>query len=179
MPVARINITGPAAAFVTTTVVKWTPIFKSDKAATEVVVQLKETANLFNVAILGYVIMPSHVHLLLGFRDITILSKFMQAFKSLISRRIKKLDLGKFKNVLYQKDKFNLWMRRFDDLIIYSEKQFKTKLEYIHDNQVKDGFAVESINWKYSSAGDWLLDERGFIEIEKDYRWLNLEEDEV
>ena len=174
MPLTRINITGPAVVFITTTVTKWAPIFKSDEAATEIMFQLQETANHFNVAVFGHVIMPSHVHMLLGFHDITILSKFMKAFKRLTAIRIKNLDIGKYKKILIINGKFNLWMRRFDDLVIHSEKQFKTKLEYIHNNPVKDGFAAESIGWKFSSARDWLLGEKGIVEIEKDYEWLNV-----
>ncbi|MCD6163743.1 MAG: hypothetical protein J7K40_15185 [candidate division Zixibacteria bacterium] len=48
-------------------------------------------------------------------------------------------------------------------------------MDYIHNNPVKDGFIEESIDWKYSSACDWLLDEKGFIEIEKDCSWLKME----
>ncbi len=174
MPVTRINITGSAVVFITTTVTKWAPIFKSDEAATEIMLQLQETANHFNVAVLGYVIMPSHVHMLVGFRDIKIMSEFMKAFKRLTSARIKNLDIDRYRKILINNGKFNLWMRRFDDLVIYSEKQFKTKLEYIHNNPVKDGFAAESTGWKYSSARDWLLGGKGIVEIEKDYEWLNI-----
>ena len=65
-------------------------------------------------------------------------------------------------------------MRRFDDLIIYSEKQLRIKLEYIHNNPVRAGLTENALDWKYSSAVDWLSDKKGMIDIVKDYSWLNL-----
>jgi len=164
MPLQRIGtISGSALAFVTTTVADWNPVFASSEAADEVARQLEEAARLFNVAIMGYVIMPTHVHALLGFPDITILSKFMQSFKSLTARRIRQLK---------EEKSGTLWMRRFDDVIVYSEEQFRTKLEYIHNNPVKTGHAGSPTGWPYSSARDWLLNERGLVKITKSWGWM-------
>ena len=154
---------GPALVFVTTTVADWAPALASSKAASDVARQLEETAQFFGVAIMGYVIMPTHIHALLGFSDITKLSQFVQSFKSLTARRIRQLDLGK---------SGTLWMRRFDDVIVYSEEQFRTKLNYIHNNPVKEGLCASLTDWSYSSAPDWLLNKPGLIEITKSWDWM-------
>jgi REP element-mobilizing transposase RayT len=156
-------MSGPALAFVTTTVADWNPVFASSGAAEEVASQLAETGRFFDVAIIGYVVMPTHIHALLGFPDITKLSRFMQAFKGLTARRIRELEEGK---------SGTLWMRRFDDVIVYSEKQFRTKLEYIHNNPVEAGLAGSPTDWPCSSARDWLLNEPGLIEITKSWDWM-------
>jgi len=173
MPVLRLKgIAGPGLAFVTTTVIDWLPIFKSPQLAKAVMWQLGETASIQNVSIVGYVIMPSHVHFLAGIKDIAKLSTFVKAFKSLTARRLQQYDLAPYRHQLYATGQFRLWKRRFDDVIIVSEEQFRTKLRYIHENPIKAGLADDELGWEFSSARSWLLDEPGEIEIVKDFQWV-------
>ena len=171
----RLEINGPVLVFITTTITNWIPVFENKKYAELVVMQLDETAKYFKNLILGYIVMPSHVHLLIGMSDYSTLSKFMQSFKSITSRKLKDLITNEYLNSLKVNGKYQLWQRRFDDLVIYSEKQFKIKLDYIHNNPIKDGLIENPIDWQYSSALDWLSNKDGLIKIDKDYSWLNLE----
>lgn len=94
-------------------------------------------------ALLGYVIMPSHVHLLVGCRNGGLqLSKFMQSLKSLTTRK------------LFRKEG-SIWQVRFDDRLIQNQAQLQTRLEYIHFNPVKAGLAAQTTEWKLSSAQFW------------------------
>jgi putative transposase len=173
MPVNRLKeFTGPATVFVSTTVIDWAPIL-TDKTASITVTQLAETATHFDVSIAGYVLMPSHLHAILGFKEIARLSKFMQSFKSLSSRTAKETIFGLNNQQHFAGDGFTLWKRRFDDLIIESKKQFSIKLEYIHDNPVRAGLVKSPTDWVYSSAKDWLTGEKGIISIDKGFSWLS------
>ena len=163
----RLDISGPAIVFVTTTVFKWRPILTKETVASIVIKELQNTQSLFKMSFIGYVIMPSHIHLLLGFHDIFNLSKFVQTFKSITSRQIKRLSLKE----LYEND-YKLWKPRFDDLIVTSERQLKIKMEYIHNNPVKAELVEQAEDWTYSSAVDWLTDRSGLITIDKEYQWL-------
>ena len=163
----RLDISGPAIVFVTTTVFKWRPILTKEQVASIVIKELQKTRSLFKMSFISYVIMPSHIHLLLGFHDISNLSKFVQTFKSITSRQIKRLSLKE----LYEND-YKLWKPRFDDLIVTSERQLKIKMEYIHNNPVKAGLVEQAEDWTYSSAVDWLTDRSGLITIDKEYNWL-------
>lgn len=175
MPVIRYkNISGPGAVFIAATVIDWTPVFSLETAAGAVCDQLNETSKRMDVSIIGYIVMPSHLHFIAGLKDVKQLSNFMKAFKSLSSRKILNLDVGEYKKTFVRNRRNKFWMRRFDDLIIYSEKQLKIKLEYIHNNPVKDGLTDNAIDWKYSSAGDWLGGEKGIIDIVRDFSWLGL-----
>ena len=130
--------------------------------------------------------MPSHLHALLGFRQIELLSKFMQSFKILSAKRIKELLLDdggadvdspwanrpQFLDQLFTDGKFRLWQPRFDDVVITSQEQFKVKLDYIHHNPVKAGLIDRAEDWEYSSAGDWLSDRAGVIAIDKKFEWI-------
>jgi len=173
MPVLRLKgVTGPGLAFVTTTVIDWLPIFKFRQLAQAVTRQLGETASIQNVSIVGYVIMPSHVHFLAGLKNIAELSSFVKAFKSLSARRLRQFDLELYRDQLYRMGQFRLWKRRFDDVIIVSEEQFRTKLRYIHENPVRAGLANDVLEWEFSSARSWLLDKSGEVDIVKDFLWL-------
>ncbi len=111
--------------------------------------------------------MPSHIHLLMGLPNIEHLSKCMQGFKSVTSRKIRQFTLEE----LAQND-FRLWKPRFDDVIVQSEKQLRVKTDYIHNNPVKAGLVKKAEDWPYSSAVDWLTPNRSMIEVDKEFHWL-------
>jgi putative transposase len=113
----------------------------------------------YYAAIAGYVLMPSHLHLLM-FIDGQELSNFMRDFKKYISQKVKQdLDINAS----------NLWMPRFDRVVIESRDIFLVKLEYIHNNPVKAGYVIQSEDWKWSSAGDYFTDKSGPIHVWKDW----------
>jgi len=157
--------------FITTTVLNWLPVFNNDKAAKTVLMTLKDNLEHYQCCLLGYVLMPSHIHCILCMSDMANLSRFMQTFKILSSKRIKALELPGFHKKLRYKNDFRLWKPRYDDLVINSEKQFLIKLKYIHLNPVRAGLVQRVKDWKYSSAGDWLVGKPGIIPVEINYEW--------
>jgi putative transposase len=168
----RLDIKGRAVVFITTTVVDWKPVFNNKRVALVVLKQFGESLKYFDIALLGYVLMPSHLHALLGFKDISLMSKFIQSFKILSAKKIKQLpEINKYEMIRWD-GTFSLWKPRFDDLVITSEKQFKIKLEYIHNNPVKAGLVAEADSWIYSSASDWLFDKPGLLQVDINFGWL-------
>ncbi len=169
----KLKIKGRSLAFITTTVNNRTPAFRDEKISEVVINQLNESLIYIDVSMVGYVLMPTHLHMLLGFKEIELLSKFIQSFKILSSKKIKSVLSENDIKKLSSKGKFKFWTERFDDLIIVSEHQFKVKLEYIHNNPVKAGLVSSSSDWKYSSASDWLMDAEGLIKIDKKFEWTD------
>jgi putative transposase len=74
-------------------------------------------------------------------------------------------------STLIHENRYNLWKPRFDDLVVWSGKQFKIKTEYIHNNPVKAGLVRDATEYEYSSARYWLLGEPGPIPIDKEWKW--------
>ena len=169
----RLKLHGHALVFVTTTAHEWTPIFREEELASLITRQLKESLEFYNVSLVGYVLMPSHLHMLLGLKKVELLSKFMQSFKILSSKLIKEAAPSMTTIQLSEKGRFRLWRPRFDDLIITSEEQFRIKLNYIHYNPVKAGLAENPEDWKYSSACSWILGIPGLLPIEKDFAYTD------
>ncbi|MCH9032638.1 MAG: transposase [candidate division Zixibacteria bacterium] len=175
----RLDIKGRALSFVTMTVSNWLPVFSQKQIAILATDQLRESLRHFNISLVGYALMPSHLHLLLGFQEISGLSRFVQSFKILTSKRARKLlqtsDDLKLREALApttEGNRYQFWKPRFDDLIIYSEELFRAKLNYIYNNPVKAGFVEKPEDWHYSSASDWLMDIPGPLPVDKEFQWL-------
>ena len=153
----RRNIRGSALLFVTTTTLGKKRLFSSHEAMVTVQKLLFKTARDKEIILMGYVIMPSHLHLLIGVKyGGNQLSKFMHSLK------------GRIRKDLYGDKK--IWEGRFDNFLITTEKQFRIKLEYIHNNPVKAGLIEKSIEWIFSSALDW--EKRESDNIVFDFEWL-------
>ena len=167
----RLEITGPALVFVTTTVRNWTPLFEDRDCAHQALRQLEETSLHFQVSVNAYVLMPSHLHALLGFKSMEKLSRAMQSFKSLSARKVRPLIPPKWSDLFDEGGNRSMWRPRFDDLVIWSNEQFQIKADYIHNNPVNAGLVEQSTDYPFSSAGDWLLGRPGLIKVDKDWEW--------
>ncbi len=167
----RLELVGPAVVFITTTVANWIPIFSVDEAALITLEELNKTLNIYPMTMMAYVLMPSHLHSILYSPQIEELSKFVQCFKSIVSRRIKKQNIRSYNNVFYSNGQYHLWKPRFDDFVIRNKKQFMTKLNYIYENPVRSGLVDNPIDYKYSSAKEWLTGEKGLVRIDPTIAW--------
>jgi putative transposase len=159
MPVRRLNfISGRQYVFVTTTVRDWTPVFADGHIADLIVSELTKTVVNAKANLIGYVVMPTHVHLILEIEDYHDLSQLIQSFKSVVARRLKSSLTESQSEPFRGEHGFHLWMRRFDEIILVSEKQFQVKLEYMHNNPVRAGLVTSATDWPWSSAREWLTD---------------------
>ncbi len=163
----RLDLTGPHLVFITTSVREFLPVFEDKLVAEAVVMQFRETVVHYGISVIGWALMPTHFHALIGLPQVEHLSDFVQAFKSLSARRVCPLLDDKFRRLLSQGGQFHLWQSRFDDVIIYTAEQLQIKLQYIHLNPVKAGLVPEPTEWPFSSPRDWIMDTRGLVQIEK------------
>jgi REP element-mobilizing transposase RayT len=172
MPVRkRLDLEGPSIAFITTTVQEWRPIFERRVLAIAALTQLRETVGFHDLQLYAYVLMPSHLHLLARFPEISDLSRIIQGFKSLTARRIYSELLPREKDFFERRGCYRFWRPRFDDLIITSTRQFKIKAAYIHNNPVKAGIVAQAEDFEFSSARQWTTGETGWIRTQECPYW--------
>ena len=164
----RLDLSEPGLVFVTTAVHNWTRLFSVDGYGTAVLAKFAETLTFFHATCHGWVLMPSHFHAIIALDDLTRLSAFMQAFKVLSSRRIHGLADPATLSELMVNGRFSLWRPRFDDFVLRNEEQFRSKLNYIHQNPVKAGLVSREVDWNWSSASDWVGGSTGLIPVETD-----------
>ena len=96
---------------------------------------LEETRHKYSMQVIGYVVMPTHVHLLLSEPETGKLSTAMQVLKQRFSRT----------RVLEEE----VWEPRYYDFNIFTEHKLREKLEYIHMNPVHAGLVVAPADWRW------------------------------
>lgn len=146
--------------FITTTCYNFLHLFNSNKYFKILYDSIVFLNKKYNAYIMGYVLMPNHIHLILYFDKENKLSEYMRDFKKFTSIEIRRQieKDGRYKlldELRYEKrqQKFRVWQHRFDDVVLYTRKVLETKLEYIHQNPVKAGIVDFPTEYIYSSAG--------------------------
>lgn len=105
----------------------------------------------FRFAVLGYVVMPEHVHLLLSEPALNRLDRAIQAIKLSVSLRSQPRPF---------------WQVRYYDFNVRSAAKTTEKLRYIHRNPVTRGLAASAEQWPWSSFRHYKTGALGTVEIE-------------
>jgi len=105
----------------------------------------------YEFVVCGYVIMPEHVHLLVGEPKKPLLSKAIQALKLSVSVQSKERPF---------------WQPRYYDFNVHNEEKRVEKLRYMHRNPVKRGLVKRPDDWAWSSFRHYATGEIGVVEIE-------------
>ena len=106
----------------------------------------------YDFFVVGYVVMPEHVHLLVSEPERDLLATAIQAIKQSGARR----RGGRF------------WQERYYDFNVWSERKRIEKLRYMHRNP-KRGLVSSPEEWAWSSFRHYLTGERGVVEIESEW----------
>lgn len=163
--------------FITTNAFRRMPIFSDVDYCKIVIQKINFYREKYDFKLIGYVIMPDHVHLLVQPLPRQNISDIMRDLKrstaTEIINRLKgenKIELLKCLRLPYIKNRnysFSLWQRRFIDFNIFSEKKLYEKLEYIHNNPVKNELADNLSNWKFSSYKNYFEEDDSIITVDK------------
>jgi len=159
--------------FVTFSCYERRPFLGSLAAKIVFVETLSAVRERYRVALFGYVLMPEHVHLLIGEPSEGDLSMVLQVLKQRVSQRIRNprsRDLvesqceGSLPLDRIEWPRF--WDRRFYDFNVYSVRKVKEKLNYMHGNPVVRGLVQHPKEWPWSSWGFCECGEAGLIEMD-------------
>jgi len=134
---------------------------------------LEQVRKRYHFVIVGYVVMPEHVHLLLSEPDRANPSVVMQALKQGFARRLlRKLRSGidPRQNTLWNQalEEGHIWQRRFYDFVVFTEHKRVEKLRYIHRNPVKRGLVLEPQQWAWSSFRHYADGEPGPVLVNQE-----------
>jgi putative transposase len=126
----------------------------------------------YGFRLVGYVVMPEHVHLLISEPAKVTPSVVLKALKQRVSRDLREnkrrstdaqLPLP-FLSGDAALPRF--WQPRFYDFNVYSERKKREKLEYMHGNPVKRGLVKNPAAWIWSSFLFYEKGERGLVPID-------------
>ena len=105
----------------------------------------------YDFVVVGYVLMPEHVHLLLSEPRKAILSKALQALKI---------------SVAVQSKQRPFWQARYYDFNVFTPEKRVEKLRYMHRDS---GLVSEPLEWAWSSFRHYATGEQRVVEVEPDW----------
>ena len=111
----------------------------------------------YNFVVAGYVLMPEHVHLLLGEPRRSTLSIALQVLKQQTSHKLK------------ERGEVQFWQRRYYDFNVWSEEKRIEKLRYMHRNPVARGLVAKAEDWPWSSFRHYAKGQVGAVQIESQW----------
>jgi putative transposase len=126
----------------------------------------------YGFQLIGYVVMPNHVHLLLSEPRRGTPSTVLQMLKQRVSRKMRKKRRSVAKEQLRMafsrrdSELPKFWQPRFYDFNVYSHKKLKEKLEYMHMNPVQRGLVQHPKEWPWSSYLFYGRGEPGLVPID-------------
>ncbi len=127
---------------------------------------LEEARQRYGFVVVGYVVMPEHIHLLIGEPDqgtpSTVMQVLKQRFAREVLRRLRRRSSSS-QGELWETalDQAHVWQRRFYDFEVWNPRKRVEKLRYIHRNPVKRGLVLAPEQWRWSSYRSYAYDEAG------------------
>lgn len=103
------------------------------------VVELARVRAEYHFRLVGYVLMPNHVHLLMSEPAKGSISTVLQMLKQRVAHGMKRG--GRWPCPEGAEEPRSLWQPRFYDFNVYSRGKVIEKLHYMHANPVKNGLA--------------------------------------
>ena len=167
--------------FVTTSTYRRTPIFRSERFCRFFVQRLKEVRQEFNCLLIGWVLMPEHLHLLLQPPPAESTPTVIKELKEETAKRILKTlrrnqqhpwcrkMLARFRlpPSVHDESYFRLWQRRFHPFNVYSEEKRREKLNSMHNNPLKRGLVSSPGECPWSSWRFYFLRDASLLPMDR------------
>jgi len=152
--------------FITFTLIEWQNLFQVPHYAKIIIDSIRFCQQNKGLELFGYVIMPSHIHLIAR-SEAPPISEVVRDLKKYTANRIikeltkdfeRKSMLKEFTEAasLIRRNRFfKVWQDGYHPEVIASNRFFYQKLKYIHDNPVEAGLVESPEQYPYSSARNY------------------------
>ncbi|HEX3819953.1 MAG TPA: transposase [Candidatus Sulfotelmatobacter sp.] len=163
---------------------------------------IEATRQRYQFAVVGYVIMPEHFHILMSEPQIGDPSTVMQAIKLSYARKVlreqdpnygrrKPIEptpetarVPHFSGILREvgpstqrskevPQENHIWQKRFYDFNVWSQRKESEKLHYMHQNPVVRGLVHQPEDWPWSSFHFYASKENGTVRLNDWSAWEN------
>ena len=165
--------------FVTLVTYKRLSVFRSDHACEMFVDTLSQVRERYPYKLIGYVIMPDHVHAIVN-RSVDTISEWLRRVRGNSARQIlawlreehHMMSLKKLELTIPQKRNHThaVWQKDPSVIDLWSPKFVRQKLNYLHMNPVRAGLCEHPARWKWSSYRAYLPHNAGEVPIEIDWQ---------
>jgi putative transposase len=166
-------------SFLTAVCYDFKVLLAEEKFKMIVINSLKYLVESKEIVIYGYVIMDNHIHIIwhaIGTKTNEQIQRSLLKFTADEFKKELKTNNESFLEefLVNKKDRnYQFWKRDSIQVDLYSEKFFRQKLQYIHDNPVKAGLCTLPEEYLYSSAAfyDTGIDKLGLMDERTASRW--------
>jgi len=125
--------------------------------------------------IYAYVLMPNHVHLVLGINENANLRKIIGSIKRTFAfhalKFLKEKHPQLYSSLKYKYGKrtgYRFWQRGVGRIqMISTDEQLTKTIEYIHNNPSKNGICELAEDWEWSSYKFWINNNQNRINLER------------
>ena len=127
---------------------------------------MEEIRQRHQFTVVGYVVMPEHVHLLFSEPERGNPSRVLAALKQNFAHKLlRELRAGALPGDFWRTpiEMGHVWQRRFYDFVVYTEDKRVEKLNYMHCNPVRRGLVAEPGDWAWSSFRHYTCGEPGSV----------------
>jgi putative transposase len=153
--------------FVTFSCYRRRPLLGTPRARDRFVAILNEVRSRFGFRLIGYVVMPEHVHLLISEPKTANPSKVLQVLKQKVSSGLHPKPTKSSSEVDGSgAHELHFWQRRFYDFNVWSSEKVREKLEYMHANPMKRELVEHPKDWPWSSWSHYENGVEGLIAID-------------
>jgi putative transposase len=145
--------------FITFSCYRRLPLLKTVRARDIFVKELGKIRDKMGFHLIGYVVMPEHVHLLISEPKQGTPSTVLQKLKLRVSRKLRRRRRsGSVAQLRLPFDEAGeplraFWQARFYDFNVYTRGKMVEKSNYMHANPVKRGLVEHPKEWPWSSWG--------------------------
>ena len=156
--------------FVTYSIVEWLPVFVSDEPCRIITDSLNFCHEKKGLCTSAYVIMPTHMHAIFFDKsfDNERLQRSLADFRKFTGRSLSDYCAGHMPKCFIETLRANstadrerrFWQPSRHPEAIQSEKFWRQKLGYLHENPCRKGLVARAAHWRFSSAGHYVSDGR-------------------
>ena len=165
--------------FITCSCYRRLPFLRAVRSRDRFLSILEQTRQHYRFVVVGYVVMPEHIHLLITEPEVGNPSTVMQVIKQRSARALlpKKKRVDACQRGLFGDDALRtpFWQARFYDFNVWTSKKRVEKLRYMHRNPVKRGLVISAEQWRWSSSRFYFLDEAGPVRVNEGWGKISFE----
>lgn len=163
--------------YITTVVYDRRPLFTHPPYVLALLDSLNYYRFVYRFKIVGYVIMPDHIHVLVWPQAGPQIAEFMRDFKKYTAVRIvrqaeveeREGDLEAFKQAGNQTGRSanKVWQDGYWDKNVFTDPFLRQKLNYIHRNPLRAGLVVQPEDYPYSSYRNYVFGDESLFAIDR------------
>ena len=148
------------------------PLLGTVRARNVFVDALGKIRERYRFLLVGYVVMPEHVHLLISESSGGTPSLILKVLKQRVARDLRnkqrrgRAEQEHISDISGEEGLLRFWQPRFYDFNVYSADKKREKLEYMHSNPVTRGLVQHPKDWPWSSFSYYAKGEAGLVAID-------------